>query len=488
MKKSILALAILGTAVSMQSAFAQLAKKKGITMDEISKEINLLAEKDDDASKQQLLFEAKAFAASKNESYVNLASRIYSFLDHTEEAEKINKSILKKFPKGLKARSEAYKTLFEGDDITAAEAEKKYNAFLKKFPISNFEEKDRALYAYADSKLATIYFKEKNTSKGNEYLHKVKNSKSYIQAGYSLATELIKNQDYTTAAPILEDIIQAAKEDQVNGPNYLSTLNALYGKALYESGEYDKAITVLEDQLKTNKNAVYNSSIHLNLANAYQKLGNDLDAFLVLEKFTIKNGKKEEIESILKGLYEKLNNHKGDYNRYSTNLDADIKEAMVSKYKSEMIKKEAPNFSLVNLEGKTVSLADLKGKVVVLDFWATWCGPCKISFPGMQAAVNKYKDDKEVEFLFIDTWQNEKNYEELVRNFIAENKYTFNVLFDEMKDRAKSTTTAYGVKGIPHKVVIDKEGFIRFESSGGTADIEKIVNEMETKIELARKG
>jgi hypothetical protein len=62
------------------------------------------------------------------------------------------------------------------------------------------------------------------------------------------------------------------------------------------------------------------------------------------------------------------------------------------------------------------------------------------------------------------------------------------VLFDEMKDRSKATTTAYGVRGIPHKVVIDKEGFIRFEASGSGSDIDKIVAELDTKIELAKQG
>jgi thiol-disulfide isomerase/thioredoxin len=71
----------------------------------------------------------------------------------------------------------------------------------------------------------------------------------------------------------------------------------------------------------------------------------------------------------------------------------------------ELISQPAPAFSLVDLEGNKVSLAELKGKVVILDFWATWCAPCKKSFPAMQKALDKYKADPNVRFLFIDTWE-----------------------------------------------------------------------------------
>src|SRR5690606_5644560 len=151
------------------------------------------------------------------------------------------------------------------------------------------------------------------------------------------------------------------------------------------------------------------------------------------------------------------------------------------------IKRKAPAFSLTDRNGKTVSLADLKGKIVVLEFWATWCSPCRRSLPGMQAVANKYGDDSEVVFLFVDVFQKEPNYKELVEKYLADHGYRFHTVFDKMDDPSQSMVRAYGVNVIPHKVIIDREGFIRFEGTGDLAHLEKTVNELSAKIELVRK-
>jgi peroxiredoxin len=150
----------------------------------------------------------------------------------------------------------------------------------------------------------------------------------------------------------------------------------------------------------------------------------------------------------------------------------------------------APAFKLKDINGNTVSLASLKGKTIVVDFWATWCGPCKASFPGMQKTVNKYRNDPNVVFLFIDTWETDKNREKLVKDFIQKNKYTFTVLYDETRKNSDEYGVIgdYKVEGIPTKFVIDKNNNIKFKAVGFNGNDDALVEEISTMIEMTRNN
>lgn len=472
-----------------QAAFGQLAAKKGITQEELYKHLNGLFQKGTDESKAEILKEAEFLAKSKREEDQLLAGQIYNGLQNADKADAIKAGIAKKFPKGITARNEAFGKLFKAENQTGAQLEEQYTSLIKKFPENSYAEKNRGIYGYGMGTIAQQYAKEKNLDKVSYYLELLKPKDNYANAVFAIGRELNRQKEYTFSQKMLEPVyvnLNQLKSEgkKTAGGQYLGAIGLQYADALMGNKDVDKALEVL-DKVRTE---LPSESATVAYAKALQTKGRDLDAFQLMEKEVVKEGKDPKMMEVLLPLYSKLNSGLSDTTTYLKELNGRIDEMLVTKLKAEMIKKEAPQFSLVDRSGKEVSLAGLKGKVVVLDFWATWCGPCKMSFPGMQAAVNKYANDQEVAFLFINTWQKEENYKELVNNFINDNKYSFHVLYDEMKEKDKSVVSAYGVSGIPTKVVIDKDGFIRFQSSGSGSDVEKIVNEISNKIELAKKG
>lgn len=114
--------------------------------------------------------------------------------------------------------------------------------------------------------------------------------------------------------------------------------------------------------------------------------------------------------------------------------------------------KDAPDFTLNDLNGKPLSLSSLRGKYVVLDFWGSWCGWCIKGFPEMKKYYTKYKD--KVEFLGIACGDTEKKWKEAV----AKHEVPWLNVLNEKGD--KDVSVVYAITGYPTKIVVDPQGKI----------------------------
>ena len=191
----------------------------------------------------------------------------------------------------------------------------------------------------------------------------------------------------------------------------------------------------------------------------------------------------------LKVAYQKVKSDTVGFQNYLASLERLSQTKARDEVAKTMIDQPSPAFSLRDLDGKVVNLKDLKGKIVIIDFWATWCVPCKASFPGMQLAVNKYRSDPNVIFLFIDTYERTDNYRRDVKKYMTDNNYQFKVILDDknVKGKQGKVVVEYAVDGIPTKFVIDGNGHIRFKYVGYSGTPEKLLSEVVDMVELTKK-
>lgn len=235
-----------------------------------------------------------------------------------------------------------------------------------------------------------------------------------------------------------------------------------FSNALYNSEHYD----TLVDKIYQNPNWLDDEDIQYAMANALfnlERYGDVIDILrLMIERKSIDLGQLYGLQDLpvaehpnwpaLIQYAEELNKAYQDENP----PDIEMNEP-----------EQAPNWTLPDVEGNLLSLEDLRGQIVILDFWATWCGPCQRAMPVLDNWM-KSEMPEGVRVLSINVWEEDRT--EAIR-MMNEKGYAMELLFGD-----EELTEAYGVEGIPYICIIDEDGMIRGSELGFNSQLGAVLN------------
>lgn len=378
--------------------------------------------------------------------------------------------------------SEAYQfKLIE--DIELREA--KYKEMLKRFPVNRANGRANEFRRMRLS-LAVRYATNGNARKTREYYDQVKVGIAYAH-GVTIGSNLIENKLYSEGLSILNDVMPEVSKGLDNGDRTFALIGYdHYASALYYTGKKEDGLKAIRYAYE--KSDRKNTEVNTTYATILNGLGMHREALPIMEQLVHDGKATKDVKALFHESYMKVHGDETAFNERVTELTRELSADMKRKAAKELMDEAAFPFLLKDLNGKIVSLSDLKGKVVVLDFWATWCVPCLQSMPSMQKLVDKYKDDPNVQFYFIDTSERIPDYEAVVRRILKEKGFNFQVLFDPLDKASKSypATKGFKVTGLPTKIVLDGNSRIRYRVTGFDGE-EATIAEFTSMIERAKE-
>jgi len=426
-----------------------------------------------------------------------LTYRVSKTIKDEAGAEAIATKLRKKYKKGQLVKSDEEQAFYKEKDL--AKKAVLFEAFKKKY--AGTEKLDNWLSNMA-YRMVAAYGRENKWDEFNTYLSYLSsaNQKASMLNNFAwgLSGEAVDKEakDINQAEKLSKQSLDLLKKEMddlaANKPEYLTEKQwakrlegsyfmyaDTYALILYKQGKKEEALAYQEKVC--NQAGFVGGEMYERLAIFME----DVKGGAVTEAFLAGKIRENNATTAMKQQHRRLflanNSLEEAYDKYVAGLEKEASAKFREELMAKMINEDAPDFRLLDLDGKEVSLDDMKGKVVILDFWATWCGPCKASFPGMQKMVDLYKDSDKVAFLFIDTWESAKDKDKAVSDFINKNEYSFRVLMDKTDE----VVAKYKVEGIPTKFVLDGNGKIRFKSVGFNGNDESLMTEMNLMIELA---
>jgi len=413
---------------------------------------------------------------------------IYENLGNNEKAEKYAKMIREMEPKGKFVRSERYSEFYHTEDM--AEKMALLQGFKKDFPHSD----DLSMW---HSVVCRALLEKGEFEKIQDYMKQNPEAEAWNLYNNAASEMMGKKQNLELAAEFASMAVKLARAE-INDPTEekesyitekewmeirevsLSACLDTYGKVLLQMERAQEAQEVLREAVRLTERE--KSEFNEHYAQALVEAG-DFSAALNEMELYLESGKSTaKMNELFVTAYVQQGGREEEADKALGELEGKGDERLRAEIEKEMIEVPAPEFELKDLKGDAISLTGLRGKVVVLDFWATWCGPCVTSFPGMKKVVERFKDDDSVELLFIDSWERVDDWTSNAKNYITENEYPFHVLLDT----ENYVIDSYKVSGIPTKFFIDRQGRIRYKSVGFDGDAEKLVREVSLIIEMLK--
>ena len=287
-----------------------------------------------------------------------------------------------------------------------------------------------------------------------------------------------------------EDFGGDRQKEQENADDQLNDRLFTHISLAYATKNYEDALGSF--RYLSAKGQYGNADLNAMHMNMLKETGDTRGVAALLEASVKANAVTPAMFNEMKQLY--MDQHKGSTEGYEKYLSAlmpeDKKAEMRAHVMANMVNYPLPPFTLESASGRFVSSAEWKDKIVVIDFWATWCRPCIMAFPGMQLLIDQYANDPKVAVYMIGTMQN-GDYKTKSVNYVKSQGYRFNLLHDavsadgEQSAVFRSLAPLFKSSGIPRKIIV-KNGIVRYSSEGYGGSPSELRDELAMAIEILR--